>query len=163
MRETIDLPPGKIEIPAAWIGEDMAKHPRNWLVELDPQDVAELELAATGFLAHSQDIGNLTKADFPLPRLAGHLAALREKLIAGIGFEVLRGLPVERCSAQMAATIFCGVGAHLGSARSQNAQGHILGHVRDTGADAKGATGALCHFRCRRNGESEASAVLELP
>ena len=44
-----------------------------------------------------------------------------------------RGLPVATYSQEFAATIFCGVGAHLGSARSQNAMGHILGHVRDTG------------------------------
>ncbi|WP_245458665.1 MULTISPECIES: hypothetical protein [unclassified Mesorhizobium] len=122
MHETTHLPPAQIDIPAAWIGEDIAKHPETWLVELEPQDVAELEAAATSFLASSHDIGGVTKADFPLPRLGGHLAALREKLIAGIGFEVLRGFPVERYSAEMAATIFCGVGAHLGSARSQNAK-----------------------------------------
>ena len=66
-----------------------------------------------------------------------HLEALREKLIDGIGFELLRGLPVEHYTQAMAATIFCGIGAHLGSARSQNAAGHILGHVRNTGADAR--------------------------
>lgn len=49
---------------------------------------------------------------------------------------MIRGLPVANYSQKFAATIFCGVGAHLGSARSQNAAGHILGHVRDTGADA---------------------------
>ena len=75
MRETTDLPPASIETPAAWAGELMAKHPDRWLVELDPRDVAELELAATSFLAGSRDISGLTKADFPLPRLAGHLAA----------------------------------------------------------------------------------------
>ena len=95
MRETIDLPPESIESPAAWTGEEMARHPEHWLIELDAQDVAELELAATGFLAGSQDIGNLTKADSPA-RLAGHLTALREKLIVGIGFEGVRGLPGER-------------------------------------------------------------------
>lgn len=68
MRETTDLPPASIGIPAAWTGEDMAKHPDRWLVELDARDVAGLELAATGFLAGSRDIGGLTKADFPLPR-----------------------------------------------------------------------------------------------
>jgi hypothetical protein len=50
---------------------------------------------------------------------------------------VLRGLPIDRYDQTLAATIFCGVGAHLGSARSQNAQGHILGHVRDTGASSR--------------------------
>ncbi|TGR37594.1 TauD/TfdA family dioxygenase, partial [Mesorhizobium sp. M1C.F.Ca.ET.195.01.1.1] len=71
MRETTDLPPVQIDIPAAWIGEDMARHPETWLVELEPQDVAELEAAASSLLAGSDDIGGLTKAVFPLPRLGG--------------------------------------------------------------------------------------------
>ena len=48
----------------------------------------------------------------------------------------MRGLPIKKYSQAFAATIFCGIGAHIGSARSQNADGHILGHVRDIGADA---------------------------
>jgi len=32
-----------------------------------------------------------------------------------------------------AATVFFGLGAHLGSARSQNGKGHVLGHVQDLG------------------------------
>ena len=34
-----------------------------------------------------------------------------------------------------AATAFFGLGAHLGSARSQNGKGHVLGHVQDLGLD----------------------------
>ncbi len=132
-----DLPPEHIDEPAAWVGEEMVRHPERWMVQLDDRDIAELEAAATACLARSQDIGALTAADFPLPHFAAHLAALREKLIDGIGFELMRGLPVERYTQAMAATIFCGIGAHLGSARSQNAKGHILGHVRNTGADAR--------------------------
>jgi len=60
-----------------------------------------------------------------------------DELENGRGFVVLRGLPVAHYSQQFAATVFCGIGAHLGSARSQNAAGHILGHVRDLGASSK--------------------------
>jgi hypothetical protein len=70
-------------------------------------------------------------ASFPLPRLAPKLADLRTTLLNGIGFRVLRGLPVARLSQAMAAAIFLRDRAHLGRARSQNAAGHILGHVRD--------------------------------
>jgi hypothetical protein len=35
----------------------------------------------------------------------------------------------------MIAIIFCGIGAYLGDARSQNSDGHLLGHVRDIGAN----------------------------
>ena len=131
------MPPKRIDDPAAWIGADMAAHPERWLIRLSDADIGELEAAAAGFLARSKDIGTLTKADFPLPHFGKHLDDLRETLIHGIGFELIRGLPVTNYDALTAATIFCGIGAYLGSARSQNAQGHILGHVRDTGADAK--------------------------
>ena len=49
----------------------------------------------------------------------------------------MRGLPVERWSMREAATAFFGLGAHLGSARSQNGKGHVLGHVQDLGLDVE--------------------------
>ena len=51
------------------------------------------------------------------------------------GFALLRGLPMERYALEDAATIYWGLGAWFGRPRSQNAQGHLLGHVRDVGAD----------------------------
>jgi hypothetical protein len=45
----------------------------------------------------------------------------------------MRGLPVERWTMREAATAFFGLGVHLGSARSQNGKGHVLGHVKDLG------------------------------
>ena len=131
------LPPKHIDIASAWRGETMAAQSDRWIVQLSPADIAELEHAATSFLAASGDIGALTIDQFPLPRFGLHMAKLRATLINGIGFELLRGLPVAKYDQRLTATIFCGIGAHLGSARSQNAMGHILGHVRDVGADAK--------------------------
>jgi hypothetical protein len=130
------LPPARIDSPSAWRGETMAANPDRWLVKLSTQDIAELEHAARAFLAETKEIGEITKERFPLPDFGAHLAELKHTLIHGTGFELLRGLPVAEYSQQFAATIFCGIGAHLGSARSQNAMGHILGHVRDIGADA---------------------------
>ncbi|MBT8410965.1 MAG: TauD/TfdA family dioxygenase, partial [Octadecabacter sp.] len=121
--------------PSAWQGHAMAAHPADWLVQLSPPQIEELETAAATFLALGRDIGEITAEAFPLPVFSAHLAALSDKLLRGIGFEVLRGLPVDRYDQQTAAAIFCGIGAHLGRARSQNAAGHILGHVRNIGAD----------------------------
>ncbi|NOD47282.1 MULTISPECIES: TauD/TfdA family dioxygenase [unclassified Ruegeria] len=128
--------PAQITGPSVWNGREMAARQNEWLLHLSPGDVADLEQAARHYLSLGRDIGEITKTDFPLRRFNGHLETLKDTLINGIGFEVIRGLPVETYSQEMAAAIFCGVGAHLGSARSQNAQGHILGHVRDIGADA---------------------------
>ena len=133
----IDRPPGKIDIPSAWQGAEMKANPDRWLISLAASEIAELESAAKSYLGRSKEIADITRESFPLPRLSAHLEELKTKLLTGLGFEVIRGLPVANYSQEFAATIFCGVGAHLGSARSQNAAGHILGHVRDIGADAK--------------------------
>jgi hypothetical protein len=137
MLTTVNMPPGQIDIPSAWRGEAMAANPDRWVIQLSAGEIAELEQAARSFLATTKEIGEITKERFSLPGFGAHLSRLKETLINGIGFEVIRGLPVSQYSQEFAATIFCGVGAHLGSARSQNAKGHILGHVRDVGADAK--------------------------
>ncbi len=129
--------PSKITGPAAWVGPEMALDERNWLYCLSPEDLSDLESAARQYLSLQRDVGEITASDFPLTSFASHLTALRAKLLHGNGIEVLRGLPVANYSQEFIATVFCGIGAHLGSARSQNAAGHILGHVRDLGASSK--------------------------
>ena len=114
----------------------MATDPGRWLVTLSDEDIADLHHAAGHFLSLGRDVGQITAADFPLRRFHLHLRELRKTLIAGAGVEVLRGLSLANMDRVTAATIFCGIGAHLGAARPQNAAGHILGHVRDVGADA---------------------------
>jgi len=72
--------------------------------------------------------------DFHLPTLAPKLKARVDgEVLNGRGFILLRGLPVKRWTMREAATVFFGLGAHLGSARSQNGKGHVLGHVQDLG------------------------------
>ncbi len=131
------LPSSALAGPAAWLGKDMLHHPERWLKILSTEEVNDLEQAAKHYLNLGKDIGEIHSQDFPLVHFNKHLDQLRDKLINGNGIEVLRGLPIANYSQEFAATIFCGIGAHLGSARSQNSQGHILGHVRDIGADAK--------------------------
>ena len=115
----------------------MANDERGWLYRLSPEDISDLENATRHYLSLSRDVGEITAADFPLSSFAHHLKSLQKKLLHGSGIEVLRGLPVADYSLEFAATVFCGIGAHIGSARSQNAAGHILGHVRDLGASSK--------------------------
>ncbi len=133
---TQDTLPDLIETPAAWLGRSMAETPAHWRTVLTQEQIAELEAATRHFLATNQELTQLTAAKFPLTEMAELLASKKQQLLHGAGFELLSGLPVERYTTKFAATLFYGVGAHLGSARSQNADGHILGQVRDTGADA---------------------------
>ncbi len=168
------LPPVQAE---AWLGSEMARR-GDWIVELDAPHIAELEAAAEPIAARGDGVTNvlahLTPAQFPLPTLGPLLVSLREELLHGRGFALLRRLPVERYSRLEAATMFMGMGAYLGNARSQNARGHVLGHVCDLGlsgadpnvriyqtserqtfhTDSCDVVGLLCLREAKRGGDS---------
>ena len=127
----VDLPPEQPG-PAAWRGPAMAARD-DWIELLGPAEIAEVEAAAAPLAARQADIAALRQRDFPLPGLAGRLARIRQQLLHGRGFALLRGLPVQRWPLRLSATAFFGIGTHLGNAVSQNAQGHVLGHVQDLG------------------------------
>jgi hypothetical protein len=118
----------------AWLGTQLVDQ-SEWIVPLSSSDHAELESAARPFVERgdSDALAHVTRATFPLPHLGRVLDAIRTELLEGRGFALLRGLPVERYDALTTAAIFMGMGAHLGRARSQNAKGHLLGHVCDLG------------------------------
>ncbi len=126
-----ELPP-VIQGPSAWYGPDLAAR-GDWVEHLSETETAEIDSAAARLTDASVDIPSIRRQDFPLPTLGPRLRRILEEVLTGRGFVLLRRLPVERWSRRQAATAFFGLGAHLGGARSQNAQGHVLGHVRDLG------------------------------
>ena len=159
---SLDDLPVSFDGPAAWTGPEMVRNEDRWRVRLSDDDIADLEAAARHFQSLGRDIGEITAEDFPLDRFAGRISALKRALLEGIGFGLLRGLPVGTYAQAFAATIFCGVGAHLGSARSQNAQGHILGHVRDVGADADDPNSRIYQTSARQTFHTDSADVVGL-
>lgn len=148
--------------PAAWLGRDMAAREADWLIDLAPAHINELETAAAHYLSLGRDVGEITAAAFPLPTFATHLKNLSHTLLQGRGFEVLRGLPVATYTQETAATIFCGIGAHLGHARSQNAAGHSLGHVLNIGVDANDPTTRIYQTAERQTFHTDSADVVGL-
>ena len=140
----------------------MADRREAWLVELSGEDIEDLEQAADHFLGLGLDVGEIYAGTFPLKHFDKHLKQLSEKLVNGIGFEVVRGLPVSQYSREKSAAIFCGIGAHLGSARSQNSMGHILGHVRDIGADGKDNNTRIYQTSLRQTFHTDSADVVGL-
>jgi len=131
---TFELPPEQTGA-AAWYGPEMAGR-TDWQMPLSPAEIAEVETATRALASREADIAAITPKEFPLPTLGARLKARVEgEVLNGRGFLLLRGLPVERWSMRESATAFFGLGAHLGSARSQNGKGHVLGHVQDLGLD----------------------------
>jgi hypothetical protein len=71
------------------------------------------------------------REDFPLPTFSRELSAVLEQIENGRGFALLRGFPVDRYTSEELQNLYWGIGAHLGSARYQNARGELIGLVRD--------------------------------
>jgi len=105
----------------------------DWIVQLQPDELHELGQLAEQLDTRGHDLTRLGAADAPLPLLAPRLQSILKEVLDGRGFALLRGLPVAQWSRRRAAIAFLALGAHLGAARPQNAQGHLLGHVRDMG------------------------------
>jgi hypothetical protein len=128
--------PERFTGPAAWFGPALAQA-GGWSTALAPAEIAELATATAPWLAAVERdpaaLNPLTAAGFALPTLGPRLVALRDELLHGRGFALLTGLPVGDWGRRFAAVAFYGLGLHLGWPRPQNAQGHLLGQVRDLG------------------------------
>ena len=122
-----------IEGAQSWYGPDQAKLTAEWSYDLTPADVAEIEAALAN--VRQTEILAIGPAGFPVPGLSAKLAQIKQEILHGRGFFVIRGLPIERYSIADAARIFWGLGAQWGEAVSQNGKGHVLGHVKDLGLD----------------------------
>lgn len=160
--DIFSLPQGKIDTPATWKGETLAHTPEKWITVFTHAEINELEKAAEEYLASAKDIGEISQKEFPLPTLKSKFANLKHTLIKGIGFGVLRGLPSDSYTQEMSAAIFCGIGSHLGNARSQNAVGDILGHVRDIGASSDDPNARIYQTSERQTFHTDSADVVGL-
>lgn len=154
--------PEFIDIPAAWYGDDMSADRDLWTYNLTDNDITELEIAAADFNNLSLPLGLISKENFPLQKFGNFLRQMQNELRKGIGFKLIRGLPVSRYEPKTSSTIFCGIGSHLGSARSQNAAGHLLGHVRDIGADVNNPNSRIYQTAARQSFHTDSCDVVGL-
>ncbi len=164
---------------AAWYGRDMAQTDE-WIYRFGDADIAEIDAAVGRVRTSKIPLPAVTRADFELPTLAPKLERIQHDVVNGRGFVLLRGLPVQRFSIEESAIAYWGLGAHIGEAVSQNAKGHLLGHVKDIGHDPANPThriyatsarhlyhtdscdivGLLCLHQAKRGGQSSmASSV----
>jgi hypothetical protein len=137
--------------PAAWHPGDL-RGTDAWVYRLSDAEITELFGTVASFEGRGGSLKDATKQDFPLPRLGPALRDIREELMDGRGFALIRGLPVEGRTVAQTAAAFWAIGTHMGRVASQNSQGHLLGHVKDLGGDYSKVRGyttrAEMRFHC---------------
>jgi hypothetical protein len=87
---------------------------------------------------------------------------LLDEVLNGRGFVLVRGLPLERWTTREAATAFLVIGVHLGSLRMQNADGHLLGHVKDLGRSSTDPNTRIYQTRERQTHHTDSCDVVGL-
>lgn len=127
-----------LHTPAAWTATDVLSRPTEWQYVLSPADRAEIVAATRHALATKKAVPDLCSADFPLPTLKPKLEQFRKNAVFGLGFQLLRRFPVDQLSPEEVVLAWYGLGTYWGNARSQNAKGHLVGHVKDLGLDPDG-------------------------
>jgi hypothetical protein len=90
------------------------------------------------------------------------LTRLRRELTHGRGFQLIRGVPCDQLTERQSAAAFVCLGAHLGSARSQNARGDLLGHVRNVGLDADDPSVRIYQTNRRQTFHTDSADVVGL-
>ncbi len=122
--------------PGVWYGRQLRKRD-DWIRHFNAAELEELAETVRAYRARGAAPAEISPATFPLPTLGPVLRAVLAELLEGRGFIMLRGLPVERWASDEQAIACMGIGSWLGRPRSQNAKGHLLGHVKDLGLDIR--------------------------
>jgi hypothetical protein len=156
----IELPP-PVTGPSAWYGPNVADR-AEWIEPLSPAEIAEIESASQRLADKEIDWQTLHSNDFPLPTLKPRLSRILGEVLRGRGFVLLRGLPVERWGRRLAAIAFLGLGLHWGKLRSQNKNGHLLGHVKDLGLSSQDPNVRIYQTRERQNYHTDSCDVVGL-
>ena len=105
--------------PGAWRQADFTDDAQ-WIYRFKPETLREIETA-------------VRQKDFRLPSFEQDAARIREELMNGRGFVLLRGIPVDNYSEEELDHIYWGIGALLGKPLPQNIKGDRLYSVRDEG------------------------------
>jgi hypothetical protein len=167
--------------PAAWT-PDVPRGTDDWKYRFSESDIAEIAAAVDQVQAEGLGIMEITREKFPLPAVSKVMARVRDELLDGKGMFLTQGFPVEEWPVERTAIAYFGMGRYIGEPVSQNAKGHLLGHVKSLGgsyfdpknrgyntsaglpfhSDSTDITGLLCKQVSKSGGASRVVSTIEL-
>ncbi len=129
-----------IDDPSGWYPGDLEESQAH-LYRLSGPESGDLLDAVARLEDRAGELKDVTRDDVSLPVLGPVLNDFRAEVLDGRGFVMLRGLPVADRSRFQVAAAFWVICSFFGRAVSQNGKGHLLGHVKNLGADIDSPTG----------------------
>ena len=128
-------------LPGEWKLSDLQNN-KDWIIELNKHDQKEIIDATTFSLKSTKALIDLKAADFPISTFQKKIEAAKVQLKTGLGFVLLRNLPVNQFNDDEVKVMFWGLGQYLGYPEPQDKAGSLLHVVTDTGAKVKNSDNA---------------------
>ena len=119
--------------PQAWRGEDLT--PADYIYTLSVDEIAAITALRDDLTQRGIGLGQIGPHSVPVPGMENAVANWLDRINNGVGFVVIRGIDLDGWSEREAGLVYYALGRHMGVPVKQNASGHLLGHVRDTGKD----------------------------
>jgi hypothetical protein len=113
-----------------WHGNGLESD-NDWSISLSHAELDEIRQVIDETTATAKPIGELTRDDFKFEIFGQRLLSLRDDILNGKGFALIRGLQGDDWSDEDLIRTYWGIGTWVGDAVSQNAKSHLLGHVID--------------------------------
>jgi hypothetical protein len=157
----IDVLPAEVDDRSVWYGAEMARS-EDWVEWLSEAQTDEIESVVRTLHESKADTRAITAEDVSLPMLGPRLRGMLDEVMNGRGFVLIKGLPVGRWTKRQAAVAFLIIGTHLGNLRMQNAEGHLLGHVRDLGRSSDDPNTRIYQTRERQTHHTDSCDVVGL-
>jgi len=118
----------------AWTGAELARRD-DWLLPLGDEQQRELRGVLAQAKQRSLGLADIGPDTFAMPAMKPLIERMEAQIEDGLGLVVLRGLDLTGLTVEEAGLMYFAIGRAMGSPIRQNAQGHLLGHVKDTGRD----------------------------
>lgn len=147
-------------LASMWTRADIADE-SHWIERLSPALLSELDALVRAL--DDRAIESLALSDIPAQgELSSAGLRWRSALERGLGFVLLRGLPVQQWSESQQQRAYVLLGLLLGTLVPQNLRGELLTHVRDTGADPSDPSVRLYTTRAAQDFHTDGADIIGL-
>jgi hypothetical protein len=114
----------------------------DYVLSVEPEQAAACLRIRDELSLGGKRLDSIQPSDFLAPALAELGRGIRQRIVAGPGFCVLRGLPLAGWTDEEASMLYWGLGTYLGDPQPQNRKGDRVYLVQDTGQSIAVARGS---------------------
>jgi hypothetical protein len=145
----------------AWRAADVSD-PLPWTFHLTAHQRNAIVTAAATAFDSGMTVATVRRGNFDLPNLRSLVGSWIEALREGRGFVLIKGFPIDLLTPEQTELAYVGLGLQLGEPVGQDADGNMLGHVRDEGVPRSDPTVRLYKTKARQDFHTDGSDIVGL-